>query len=127
MSSLQPNPPSKSHANTFTHTHTHECTLTLSPLPCLCCFPFSSTPFVIFAIPPSASSLLLLLYSLLFSLPSSPLPSFLSFPPRGVSQGARLIQQLFVWSAVDRAHGFLWAQRRETERGNGEIMAAALQ
>lgn len=33
MSSLQPNPPSKSHANTFTHTHTQECTLTLSPSP----------------------------------------------------------------------------------------------
>lgn len=105
---LQPNPPSISHTNTSTHIHAFP--------PCLCCFPFSSNP---------VSSFLQFLLVRLTSPPSLPVPFFFfsppyfpfSLPPWGVSQGAWLIQQLFVWSAVDRAHGYLGAQGRETERG----------
>ena len=134
--SLQPNPPGISHTNMHVHTHTHTHTHKLPAfLPCHYPFyPFRHFFFFFFFCNSSSRIALLLPLSLfLFSslLPTSPPP--LPLPPRGVSQGAWVIQQLFVWRVVDRACGYLGAQKAgDGERGDArwrekeEIMAEML-
>ena len=122
------------YARAHTHTHTHTQTTSLPPLS-LPLLPLSSFFFFFFFFCNSSSriALLLPLSLFLFSslLPTSPPP--LPLPPRGVSQGAWVIQQLFVWRVVDRACGYLGAQKAgDGERGDArwrekeEIMAEML-